>query len=56
MHLVTQYRQFAIGYRRLAATLTEPADKQAMELFAAGWDRVAENRAAIVRSKERAEP
>jgi hypothetical protein len=46
MHLVAQYRQFAIDYRRLAAMLTNPADKQAMELFAIGWDKAAEKRAS----------
>jgi hypothetical protein len=50
MHLVAQYRQFATDYRRLAATLTKPADKQALELFATGWDRVAAKREAMLRS------
>jgi hypothetical protein len=56
MHLVAQYRQFATDYRRLAATLTKPDDKQALELFAVGWDRVAKNREAMLRSEGRAEP
>jgi hypothetical protein len=56
MHLVARYRQFATDYRRLAATLIEPADKQALELFAIGWDRVAENRETILRSKKPSEP
>jgi hypothetical protein len=56
MHLVAQYRQFATDYRRLAATLAEPDDKQAFELFATGWERVAENREAMLRSKELTEP
>jgi hypothetical protein len=51
MHLIAQYRQFATDYRRLAAMLTKPADKQALELFAIGWDRAAENREAMLRSK-----
>jgi len=55
LHLVVLYRRFAADYRRLAATLKEPADKQAMELFATGWDRVAENREAMLRRKEREE-
>jgi len=55
MHLVTQYRQIAADYRRLAAMLTEPADKQALELFAKGWDRVGDNREEMLHSKERAE-
>jgi hypothetical protein len=37
MHLIAQYKQFATDYRRLAATLTKPDDKQALELFATGW-------------------
>lgn len=51
MHLVAQYRQFATDYRRLAAMLTRPADKQALELLATGWHRVAENREAMLHSK-----
>jgi len=56
MHLLTLYRQFAADCRQLAATLTEPADKQALEMFAREWDRVAESREAILRSKERTVP
>jgi hypothetical protein len=56
MHLIAQYRQFATDYRRLAAIHTKPADKQALELFATGWDRAAENREAKLRSKEQVEP
>jgi hypothetical protein len=52
MRLIARYRQFATDYRRLAAMLTEPADKQELELFATGWDRVAEDREAMLRSKE----
>ena len=52
MYLVAQYRQFAADYRRLAATLTKPADKEALELLAIGWDRAAEKREAMLRSKE----
>jgi hypothetical protein len=55
MHLIAQYRKFAADYRRLATMLTEPADKQAVELFAIGWDNCAENREVMLRSKEWAE-
>jgi hypothetical protein len=48
--MVAQYRQFAADYRRLAAILTKPADKRALELFATVWDRAAENREAMLRS------
>jgi hypothetical protein len=50
MDLVARYRQFATDYRRLAAMLTKPADRQALELFAIAWDRAAENREAMLRS------
>jgi len=56
MHLVAQYRQCAIDHRRLAAKLTKPADKEALELLAIGWDRAADKREAMLRSEERAEP
>jgi hypothetical protein len=51
--LVAQCRQFATDYRCLASMLTNPDDKQASELFATGWDRIAEKREAMLRSKER---
>ena len=50
MHLPILYRQFAADCRSLAATLTEPADKRALEVFAIAWDKIAENREAILRS------
>jgi len=48
MHMLTLYRQFAVDCRRLAATLTEPADKQALEVFATAWDKAAESREAFL--------
>jgi hypothetical protein len=51
MHQVALYRQFAAEYRRLAAMLTKPDDKQALELFATGWDRIADNREAMLLAK-----
>jgi hypothetical protein len=56
MRFVAQYRQFAIDYRLLATILTKPADKQASELFAIGWDKLADNREAMLGSVEQAEP
>jgi hypothetical protein len=44
MQPVARYRQLATDYRRLAAIHTKPADKQALELFATGRDKAAENR------------
>jgi hypothetical protein len=53
VRLVAQYRKLVAEYRHLAAILTKPDDKQALELFATGWDRIADNREAMLRSKER---
>jgi hypothetical protein len=44
---MADYRRFARECRRLAAMLTEPADKQALELMAIGWDKTAERREAM---------
>lgn len=41
MKTVAEYRQFAEDCRKLAASLTIPADKQALELMAIAWDKVA---------------
>jgi hypothetical protein len=48
MHLVSQYRQFASDCRRLASLLAKPDDKHALELFAIGWDKVANDREAML--------
>jgi hypothetical protein len=42
MLAVADYRRFAEECRRLAAALTKPADKRAMELMAKGWDKSAD--------------
>jgi len=56
MHPVAKYRQFASNSRRLAAMLENPADKQALELMATGWDKVANNWEATLSSNEQREP
>ena len=45
---VAAYRQFARDYRRLAAMLTKPSDRLALELMATGWDKVADCREALL--------
>ncbi len=50
MRWVTEYRRFAEECRRLAAVLTKPADKRALELMAKGWDKSADAREAKLRS------
>jgi len=49
MHLV-EYRQLASEYRRLAALLTRTDDKEALELFAIAWDKIADNHDAMLHS------
>jgi hypothetical protein len=49
MRRVTEYRRFAEECRRLAAVLTKPADKRALELMAKGWDKSADAREAKLR-------
>lgn len=50
---VADYRRFARKCRRLAAVLTEPADKRALELMARGWDKTAEKHEAAQRNPQR---
>jgi hypothetical protein len=51
MCLVAKYRRLASEYRRLAALSTMTADKEALELFAIGWDKIADNREAMLYNK-----
>jgi len=50
MRLV-EYRQLAGEYRRLAALLTRADDKEALELFAIGWDKIADNHDAMLHNR-----
>jgi hypothetical protein len=52
MRWVEEYRRFAEECRRLAALLTKPTDKQALELMAKGWDKSADEREAKLRSSD----
>lgn len=55
MHLVSRYRQLASDCRHLAAMLTKPDDKQALELMATGWEKSADEREAMLRSQQHPE-
>lgn len=44
MRRVVEYRRLAEECRRLAAALTKPSDRHALELMARGWDRRADER------------
>jgi hypothetical protein len=52
MRSVADYRRFARECRRLAAALTEPSDKRALELMATGWDKAAAQREARLRGEK----
>jgi hypothetical protein len=45
MKTVAEYRKFAEECRELAAKLTNPDDKRALELMATAWDKAANERA-----------
>ena len=49
---VAEYRKFAQDYRRLAAMLTKPEDRQALELMAIGWEKTADERERTLRSQQ----
>jgi hypothetical protein len=51
MKTVAEYRQFAEECRKLAAKLTNPNDKHAVELMASAWDKIANEREARFKSK-----
>lgn len=44
MRWVVEYRHIAKECRRLAAALTKPSDRRALELMAKGWDKSADKR------------
>jgi hypothetical protein len=44
MKTVAEYRQFAVACREMAAKITDPKDKRAVELMAQAWEKVANER------------
>ena len=44
MRTVQEYREYAESCRVLAARLTDPKDKLALELMARAWDKAATDR------------
>jgi hypothetical protein len=44
MHLVTKYRQFEQACRSMAAKVTKPDDKKALDLLAGVWATLAAER------------
>ena len=52
MKTVNEYREFAAMCRDLAAKLSDAEDRKAVELMAAGWDKVANEREARLAAVE----
>ena len=52
MTLEAQYRLFADECRKLAAKISHPDDKQALESMARAWERVAERETRLLNQIE----
>jgi hypothetical protein len=55
LHRVAEYRKFARDCRSLAAMLTTPEDRRALELMAIGWEKTADERETILRAQRQPE-
>jgi hypothetical protein len=49
MITVAQYRSFARDCREMAARTDKDSDRRALELMASGWDKVANEREALIK-------
>jgi uncharacterized protein YjiS (DUF1127 family) len=56
MRTVAEYRKYAEDCRQLAAKLTNPDDKRAILLMATAWDKVANEREALLKKSDEPEP
>jgi hypothetical protein len=56
MRTVAEYRKYADDCRQLAAKLTNPDDKRAVLLMATAWDKVANEREALLKKTDEPEP
>jgi hypothetical protein len=52
MRKVQEYREYAEGCRLLAAKLTDPNDRRAIELMATAWDKAANEREAELKKQD----
>jgi hypothetical protein len=50
MITVARYRQFAAQCREMAARVSDPEDRRALELQARAWDNVANQREAALKA------
>jgi hypothetical protein len=49
---VAEYREFAAKCREMAARMTDPQDRRALELQASAWKKVADAREAALQRNE----
>jgi hypothetical protein len=56
MRTVAEYREFAQRCRDLAEKIKDQNDKRALELMAASWDKVADQREAAINKGLAVEP
>ena len=56
MRTVAEYRKFAEDCRQLAAKLSDPQDRLALELMAKGWEKVADEREAALKKNTPPQP
>jgi hypothetical protein len=52
MKTVAEYRHYAEQCRKLAAEMSKPEDKKAVQVMAAAWEKVADQREAALRKEE----
>jgi hypothetical protein len=52
MKTVAEYREFAAKCREMAARMTDPQDRRALELQASAWEKVANAREAALQKNE----
>jgi len=52
MKTVAEYREFAAKCREMAARMTDPQDRRALELQASAWEKVADAREAVLQRNE----
>ena len=52
MKTVAEYRQYAEECRKLAAKISDPKDRLAVEMMAAAWEKVAAQREAALKRNE----
>jgi hypothetical protein len=56
MRTVAEYREFAAKCREMAARMTDPQDRKALELQASAWEKIAAAREAKLKGDKPQSP